>query len=150
MSLICHRRHDLYSQRPGYFRKEINGPVSLNVQEYRALLEAQTVKNLPAVLESRVQSLGWEDPLGKETATQSKELDTTEWLTHRGLGKKEMNGVRRVLSAAGVTGKLPTALGDEEALRTQVSPARSYGWMGKVGLVRSQRGLWRNTDQDNS
>ena len=78
------------------FRKEINSPVSLNVQEYRALLEAQAVKNLPAVLESRVQSLGWEDPLEKEMATHSKELDTTEWLTHRGLGKEEMNAVRSV------------------------------------------------------
>ena len=27
---------------------------------------AQMVKNLPAVLETRVQSLGWEDPLEKE------------------------------------------------------------------------------------
>ena len=26
-------------------------------------LEAQTVKNLPAMLETQVQSLGWEDPL---------------------------------------------------------------------------------------
>ena len=57
------------------------------------------VKNLPATQETRVQSLGWEDPLEKETATHSgvlarktpwteepgghspwglKELDTTE------------------------------------------------------------------------
>ena len=102
------------------------------------------------MLETRVQSLGWEDPLGKETATQSKELDTTEWLTHRSLGKKEMNAVKRVLSAAGVPGKLPKALGGEEALRTQAGPARSYGWMGKVVLVRAQSGLWRNTGQDSS
>ena len=32
---------------------------------------AQTVKNLTAVWETRVQSLGWEDPLEKETATHS-------------------------------------------------------------------------------
>ena len=31
----------------------------------------QTVKNLPAVQETRVQSLGWEDPLEKEMATHS-------------------------------------------------------------------------------
>ena len=49
-----------------------------------------------------------------------------------------------------MTGKLPKALGDEEALRTQVGPARSYGWMGKAGLVLTQRGLRRNSDQDNS
>ena len=32
---------------------------------------AQKVKNLPAMQETRVQSLGWEDPLKKETATHS-------------------------------------------------------------------------------
>ena len=32
---------------------------------------AQTVKNLPAIQETRVQSLGQEDPLEKETATHS-------------------------------------------------------------------------------
>ena len=56
---------------------------------------------LPSMQESRVQSLGWEDPLEKEMVTHSlpgefhgqrslvgyspwghKELDTTEWLTH--------------------------------------------------------------------
>ena len=30
---------------------------------------AQTVKNLPAVQEIQVRSLGWEDPLEKEMAT---------------------------------------------------------------------------------
>ena len=35
---------------------------------------AQVVKNLPAMRESRVQSLGWEDPLGKEMATHSSIL----------------------------------------------------------------------------
>jgi len=30
---------------------------------------AQTVKNLPLVWETLVQSLGWEDPLEKEKAT---------------------------------------------------------------------------------
>ena len=61
---------------------------------------AQTVKNPPAVLETQVQSLGWEDPLEKKMATHSniltwripwtarlhpwghKELDTTKRLTH--------------------------------------------------------------------
>ena len=33
-----------------------------------ASLVAQLVKNLPAVRETRVQSLGWEDPLEKEKA----------------------------------------------------------------------------------
>ena len=67
-----------------------------------ASLVAQSVKRLPAVRETRVQSLGWEDPLEKEMATHSsilvwripwteelggyspwghKESDTTERLT---------------------------------------------------------------------
>ena len=65
-------------------------------------LVVQTVKNLPAVQEKQIQSMGWEDPLEKVMATQSsihawripwtdepvgyspqghKELDMTEWLT---------------------------------------------------------------------
>ena len=32
------------------------------------------VKNLPAIQETRVQFLGWEDPLEKEMATQSSVL----------------------------------------------------------------------------
>ena len=35
---------------------------------------AQIVKNLPAIHETKVQSLGQEDPLEKETATQSNIL----------------------------------------------------------------------------
>ena len=34
----------------------------------------QSVKNLPAVQETRVRSLGWEDPLEKEMATHSSIL----------------------------------------------------------------------------
>ena len=33
-----------------------------------ASLETQMVKNLPVMRETRVQSLGWEDPLEKEIA----------------------------------------------------------------------------------
>ena len=67
-----------------------------------ASLEAQSVKSLPAMWETWVQSLGWEDPLEKEMTTHSsifawripwteevgdysswghKESDTTERLT---------------------------------------------------------------------
>ena len=37
-------------------------------------LVAQSVKNLPAVQETWVRSLGWEDPLEKEMATYSSIL----------------------------------------------------------------------------
>ena len=43
----------------------------LNVQ---ASPVAQVVKNLPAMKETWVQSLGWEDPLVKEMATHSSIL----------------------------------------------------------------------------
>ena len=39
-----------------------------------ASLVAQWVKNLPAVQETRNQSLGWEDPLENEMATHSSIL----------------------------------------------------------------------------
>ena len=35
---------------------------------------AQVVGNLPAMQETRVRSLGWEDPLEKEMATHSSTL----------------------------------------------------------------------------
>ena len=39
-----------------------------------ASLVAQTVKNLPAMQETYIQSLGWEDPLKKGMATHSSIL----------------------------------------------------------------------------
>ena len=39
-----------------------------------ASLVAQTVKRLPGMRETWVRSLGWEDPLEKEMATQSSTL----------------------------------------------------------------------------
>ena len=38
---------------------------------YGASLVAQKIENLPAVQETWAQSLGWEDPLEKGTATHS-------------------------------------------------------------------------------
>ena len=35
---------------------------------------AQSIKNLPSMQETQVQSLGWEDPLEKEMATHSSIL----------------------------------------------------------------------------
>ena len=39
-------------------------------------LLAQTVKNLPAIQKTWVQSLGWKDPLEEGKATQLSELST--------------------------------------------------------------------------
>ena len=46
----------------------------LNATESRASLVAQLIKNLPAMRETRIWSLGWEDPLEKGTATHSSVL----------------------------------------------------------------------------
>ena len=43
-------------------------------QDKRASLVAQMVKDLPAVRETQLQSLSWEDPLEKEMATHSSFL----------------------------------------------------------------------------
>ena len=42
--------------------------------DIKVLLVAQTVKNLPVIQETRVQSLGLEDPLVKGMATHSRIL----------------------------------------------------------------------------
>ena len=44
------------------------------IGEGEASLVAQTVKRLPIMWETRVQSLGWEDLLEKEMATHSRIL----------------------------------------------------------------------------
>ena len=48
-------------------------PGPKNIPE-RPSLVIQMVKNLPGMLETWVQSLGWEDPLEKEMATRSSNL----------------------------------------------------------------------------
>ena len=58
-------------------------------------LVAQLVKNLPAVRETWVLSLGWEDPLEKGTATHSSIL---AWRTARTEepGRLQSMGMQRV------------------------------------------------------
>ena len=46
----------------------------ITFQLVRASLVAQTVKNLPAMQEAWVRSLGWEDPLEEGMATHSNIL----------------------------------------------------------------------------
>ena len=60
-----------------------------------ASLVAQLVKNLPAVQETWVHSLGWEDPMQEGLATQSSIL---AWRvpTDRGAWQATVHGVERV------------------------------------------------------
>ena len=61
----------------------------------KASLVAQMVKNLPAMKETWVQSLGWEDPLEKEMATHSSILAWRISQTEESGGLQSM-GSRRV------------------------------------------------------
>ena len=84
---------------PGLGRSPGEG-IGYPLQYSWASLVAQTVKNLPSMQETWIQSLGWEDPLEEGMATHSsilvwkiqrslegygpqacKELVTTEWLS---------------------------------------------------------------------
>ena len=51
---------------------------------YYNKLVAQSVKNLPAVQETCVRSLGWEDPLEKEMATHSSISWKISWTEEPG------------------------------------------------------------------
>ena len=60
-----------------------------------ASLVAQTVKRLPALRETQVRSLGWEDPLEKEMATHSSTLAWKITWTEEPSGLQSM-GLQRV------------------------------------------------------
>ena len=61
----------------------------------RTSLVAQTVKHLPTMQETRVQSLGWEDPLEKEMATHSSTLAwDIPWMEDP--GRLQSMGLQRV------------------------------------------------------
>ena len=67
-----------------------------------ASLVAQMVKRLPAMRETWVQSLGWEDPLEKEMATHSSILAwKIPWTKEPGglqsMGRKESDTIERRL-----------------------------------------------------
>ena len=57
----------------------------IHPRTYRTSLVAQLVKRLPAVQGTRVQFLGWEDPLEKEMATHSSILAwRIQWMEEPG------------------------------------------------------------------
>ena len=61
----------------------------------RASLVAQQLKHLPGMRETRVQSLGWEDPLEKEMATHSSTLAwRIPWMEEP--GRLQSMGLQRV------------------------------------------------------
>ena len=70
-------------------------PLFWGAQRYKgASLVAQMVKNLPAMWETRVRSLGWDDPLEEGVATHSSIL---AWRTpmDRGAWQAAVHGVAK-------------------------------------------------------
>ena len=59
-----------------------------------ASLVAQSVKNLPAMWETWVQYLGWEDPLEEDMATHSSIL-TWRIIIDRGAWRTSVHGVTK-------------------------------------------------------
>ena len=78
LSWIGHQRHWLKKKQQSKLdfmkTKQFSASKGTIHRVKEASLVAQSVKNLPAVQETRVQSLGWEDPLEKEMATHSSIL----------------------------------------------------------------------------
>ena len=64
-----------------------------------ASLGAQTVKNLPAMQETRVQSLGWEDPLEKNAnPLQYSDLENSMERGYNPWGCKELDTTELTLN----------------------------------------------------
>ena len=91
----------------------------------RASLVAQRVKCLPAIRETQVWSLGWEDLLEKEMATYSSILACKIPRTEKP-GRLQSTGSQRVghdwATSLSVTQSCPT-LGDPMDYSTQASPS---------------------------
>ena len=80
------------SESDAHVIKQQLGPGFLaSFQAQEASLVAQLVKNLPAMQETWVPSLGWEDPLEKGTATHSSIL---AWRISRTEGPGGLQSVR--------------------------------------------------------
>ena len=69
--------------------------IKISFKTRRASLVAQTVKNLPAMWETWIRSLGWEDPLEKGMATRSSILAWKIPLTEEP-GRLQFMGLQRV------------------------------------------------------
>ena len=74
----------------------INYEVGINIYTlvYTGFPDGSVIKNLPAMQEMRVKSLGWEDPLEKETVTSSSILAwRISWIEE--LGRLQSIGVTK-------------------------------------------------------
>ena len=81
--------------RPVCFYSDVNISSLGHLGHLGLPLVAQSLKRLPGMWETRVRSLGWEDPLEKEMATHSS---TLAWRTPRReeAGRLQSMGLQRV------------------------------------------------------
>ena len=80
---LLHCRQTLYrlSHQGSLVNSHKRAPKTIAFWFDSTSLVAQTVKRLPTMWETRLQSLGWEDPLEKEMATHSSTLAwKTPWM----------------------------------------------------------------------
>ena len=72
------RKRELHHPKSSTLPWDIHIPSNWSIQEYQgpvpSFLVVQMIKNLPAIWEAQVQSLGWEDPLEERRATHSSIL----------------------------------------------------------------------------
>ena len=80
---------------PGSGRSAGEG-IGYPLQYSWASLVAQLVKNLPAMRETWVQSLGWQDPLGKGKAAHSSILENEFYELYSPWGRKELDTTERL------------------------------------------------------
>ena len=66
MSKVCHSHYLFSEDHCVYWGRGVLAEVGEGFCLFGASLVAQTVKRLPAVQETWVRFLGWEDPLEKE------------------------------------------------------------------------------------
>ena len=111
--------------------------------EWASLL-AQSVKNLPAVQEFRVRSLGWEDPVEKEMATHSSILAWKISWTEEPGGLQSMGSQRVRHDWATNTYLLTMRIPYREILPSQQSEGRllwgSVHWTELWRMSRHQLG----------
>ena len=78
-SLLQHHSSKALIWRSAFFMVQLSDPYmttgkTIALITYGISLVAQRLKRLPGIQETRVRSLGWEDPLEKEMATPSSTL----------------------------------------------------------------------------
>ena len=104
----------------------------ISLLQLLAFLVAQLVKNLTAIQETWVRSLGWEDPLEKETATQSSILAWRIPQTVQSVGSQRVRHKRETSTFFTFTPTLSLFISFNEL---NSGPAKRWVHMKPVNIV---------------